>query len=255
MVGDIRISVAMITYNGAGYIREQVDSILCQLGESDELVVSDDGSTDGTASIIQKYQQDDQRVRLLEGPRQGLKKNMEHAIAHTRGAYIFLADQDDIWMPHKVKRVMEAFQGKGHNRHMEGKPYVVVHDAQVFAGDDAKDILMESFPQFRNGGAGVVKNMVKNSYIGCCMAFRRELKEVILPIPSRIEMHDQWIGILGDSKFGKSCFLWEPLLLYRRHDANNSKMEHYRIGKMLRNRLVFFGCFFVRMLHFAIKKT
>lgn len=255
MVGDIRISVAMITYNGAAYIREQVDSILCQLGERDELVVSDDGSTDGTAAAIREYQQADQRVHLLEGPRQGLKKNMEHAIAHTRGEYIFLADQDDIWLPHKVERVMEAFQEKGYSHNKEGKPYVVVHDAKVFAGDDTEHIRMESFLQFRNGGAGVVKNIVKNSYIGCCMAFRRELKDIILPIPPKIEMHDQWIGILGDSKFGKSCFLWEPLLLYRRHDANNSNMEHYGIIKMLRNRLVFFGCLFVRMLHFAIKKT
>ncbi|MCI9645529.1 MAG: glycosyltransferase family 2 protein [Lachnospiraceae bacterium] len=248
VVGEVRISVAMVTYHGAKYLRAQLDSILSQLQERDELVVSDDGSTDGTAALLREYQQSDRRIRLLQGPRQGLKKNVEHAIAHTRGEYIFLADQDDIWSPRKVERVMEAFAGRD-------RPYVVIHDARVFAGDDTEDIQMESFLRFRSGRPGVIKNIIKNSYIGCCMAFRQELKELILPIPASIEMHDQWIGVLSDCKFSKSCFLWEPLLLYRRHDANNSKMVRYGIGKMLRNRLVFCSCFFVRILHFAIKKT
>ena len=131
MVGEVRISVAMVTYHGAKYLRAQLDSILSQLQERDELVVSDDGSTDGTAALLREYQQSDRRIRLLQGPRQGLKKNVEHAIAHTRGEYIFLADQDDIWSPRKVERVMEAFAGRD-------RPYVVIHDARVFAGDDTE---------------------------------------------------------------------------------------------------------------------
>ncbi len=257
-VEGIRISVAMVTYNGAAYLRAQIGSILSQLQEGDELVVSDDGSVDGTVGILKEYQQSDQRVRLLEGPGRGLKKNVEHAIAHTRGEYIFLADQDDIWMPDKVRRVMEAFAGEGPGGAAgspAGRPYVVIHDAKVFEGDNPGDIWMDSFLAFRSGGPGVVKNMVKNSYIGCCMAFRRELIGWILPIPDSIEMHDQWIGILGDYKFGKSCFLWEPLLLYRRHNANNSRMEHYGIGRMLRNRVQLLWHFLVRILHFAIKKA
>lgn len=86
------------------------------------------------------------------------------------------------------------------------------------------------------------------------MAFRRELLPAVLPIPGKIEMHDQWIGVLGDYVAGKSCFLQKKLLLYRRHGENNSSMEHYGIGKMLRNRIVFFGYFFVRILQFQQKK-
>ena len=171
---------------------------------------------------------------------------MEHAIRCTRGRYIFLADQDDIWMEHKVERVLEAFERK--------KAMVVIHDTAVFEGDNPQQIEIESFFRFRGSRAGVWKNMLKNSYIGCCMAFRRELKEIILPIPNQIEMHDQWIGILGDYTAGKSFFLQEPLLLYRRHGDNNSSMKHYGFGKMLRNRIVFFGYFFVRILQFQQKK-
>ena len=111
-------------------------------------------------------------------------------------------------------------------------------DFLSFAENDPQ-ILMESFFAFRRAKAGVLKNIIKNSYIGCCMAFRRELLSTILPIPEGIEMHDQWIGILGDYHAGKSCFLSEPLLLYRRHEDNNSAMSHYGMVRMIRNRMVF----------------
>lgn len=240
MVKDIRISVALPAYNGEAYIRQQLDSILRQLQETDELVISDDGSADETVSIVREYQYRDNRVRLLKGPGQGIKKNVEHALLHARGQYIFLADQDDIWLDGKVERVMQAFA--------QQEAAVVIHDARVFADEDISQIRMDSFFAFRSSGPGVIKNIIKNSYIGCCMAFRRELLEVILPIPTQIEMHDQWIGILGDYFAGKSCFLPGPLLLYRRHGANSSSMEHYGLGKMLRNRVVFLFCFCKRIL-------
>lgn len=241
-----KISVAMVSYQGRKYIKEQIASVLGQLQEGDELVVSDDGSTDGTLEALREFQKEDPRVHLLKGPGKGIKKNVEHALRHTRGEYIFLADQDDIWCDGKVEQVLEAF-----NRH---NAMVVVHDAMVFEGEDPGNIVMESFYAFRGSGPGVLKNIAKNSYIGCCMAFRRELKEVILPIPGKIEMHDQWIGVLGDYFAGKSCFLQKPLLLYRRHGDNNSSMKHYGIGKMLRNRLVFFSYFFARIIQFRQKR-
>lgn len=244
---NIRISVAMVTYNGGAYLRQQIDSILEQLGEQDELVVSDDGSKDDTVSILREYQKKNAKVRLFQGPGQGVKRNVEHAIQNTRGRYIFLADQDDIWLPGKVERVLQLFEKQ--------RAAVVIHDARVFADEDTSDILMESFFAFRDAKPGVLKNIIKNSYIGCCMAFRRELLEVILPIPEQIEMHDQWIGILGDYYAGKSCFLPESLLLYRRHGKNQSAMTHYSFGKMLRNRLAFLVCFSQRVLYHHHKRS
>lgn len=237
---DIRVSVAMVTYNGGAYLCQQMDSILGQLGEQDELVVSDDGSKDHTVSILREYQKKDSRIRLLQGPGRGVKCNISHALQNTRGKYIFLADQDDIWLSGKVEQVLQAFERQ--------KAAVVIHDARVFVGENISDVLMESFFEFRGAKPGVLKNIIKNSYIGCCMAFRRQLLEVILPIPEQIEMHDQWIGILGDYYLGKSYFLPEPLLLYRRHEKNQSAMTHYGFGKMLRNRLVFLGCFSRKVL-------
>lgn len=236
----VRVSVVMPAYNGEAYIRQQIVSILEQLTQEDELLISDDGSADGTCAIINSFCLEDGRVRLLRGPGQGIKKNVEYLLTHARGNYIFLADQDDIWLEGKVALVLQAFE--------ERQASVVIHDARVFYGEDCQDVQMESFYAFRGSGPGVIRNMIRNSYIGCCMAFRRELLKVILPIPAQIEMHDQWIGVLGDYFAGESCFLQEPLLLYRRHGGNNSSMEHYGVFRMIRNRAVFLRHFCRRVL-------
>lgn len=240
MVGTIRISVALAAYNGENYIREQLDSILVQLSERDEVVISDDGSTDQTREILKQYQSQDVRIHLLDGPGRGVKKNVEHLVSHCRGQYIFLADQDDIWLPDKVEKVLGLF--------LQQECILVIHDARVFEGN-RENITMESFFSFRQSRAGILKNIFKNSYIGCCMAFQRSLIEEIIPIPDDIEMHDQWIGIISEFKYGRSCFYREPLLLYRRHSANQSGMTHYGVAKMLQNRIVFLFRFFIRISH------
>ncbi len=236
---EIRISVAMTTCNGEAFLREQLASILSQLTEEDELVISDDGSSDGTLKIIEEFASGPVPIRLVPGPRAGIKANVECALRHCYGRYIFLADQDDIWAPGKVKEVLRCFQTR--------KASLVIHDAVVFT-EDISHPVMASFFAFRRSGAGVWKNLWKNSYIGCCMAFRRELLFRALPIPDSIEMHDQWLGILNDFYFKKSCFCEKPLLYYRRHGGNNSGMRHYGFARMLRNRVVFLGCFLKRIL-------
>ncbi|MCI8282009.1 MAG: glycosyltransferase [Lachnospiraceae bacterium] len=237
-VVEVRISVVVLTYNGAKFLREQLDSILSQISSQDELIISDDGSEDGTCQILKEYQQRYDYIRLLEGPRRGIKKNMEFALEHCRGGIIFLADQDDVWRQDKVVKVMKAFE--------DGSVTLLVHDAVVFEKDRSQPV-MDSFFQFRSSGPGVFKNVKKNSYIGCCMAFRRELLKIALPIPPDIEMHDQWLGVLNDYFFLPSCFLKEPLLFYRRHGENNSGMTHYGLGRMIRNRLVFLRRFLGRI--------
>ena len=232
-----RISVAMISYQGAKYIEEQLDSILATLGAEDEVVISDDGSTDGTREIISRYMSRDARIRLIDGPRKGVKANVENALRACEGASIFLADQDDIWMPEKVEVVMRAFE--------ENKAGVVVHDAIVTDGT-CQEVILDSFYSLKGSGAGVVKNIWRNTYIGCCMAFKRELLEEVLPIPNYIEMHDQWIGVLNDQLNHNTCFIPEKLIKYRRHGNNASGMEHYGVVRMIRNRVCFVWALFTR---------
>ena len=224
------ISVAMVSYQGAKYIEEQLDSILMQLGAEDEVVISDDGSTDGTREILAQYTRKDSRVRIIDGPKAGVKKNVENALRACDGEYIFLADQDDIWMPEKVKRVMDTFEKSGVG--------LVVHDALVTDGN-CQEVILDSFYSLKGSGAGVLKNIWRNTYIGCCMAFKRDLLEQVLPIPNYIEMHDQWIGVINDQLKRGTTFIPERLIKYRRHGSNASEMSHYPIPRMLKNRICF----------------
>lgn len=225
----IRISVAVATYNGERYIREQLDSILKNLTPEDEVVVSDDGSTDNTLAILKEYENQQIPVTVIRGPGKGIKQNINAALEKCRGDYIFLADQDDVWTEDKVEKVMQ-YLGKDGCR-------LVNHDAKVM-NDSLTQVQMPSFFAYRGSKPGFLNNLLKNRYMGCCMAFEHSLLAYVLPIPEKIEMHDQWIGIINDLRHGKSIFIPDKLLLYRRHDTNVSDFSHGTFFEMLRKRRV-----------------
>lgn len=219
-----KISVAMATYNGEKYIKEQIETILKNLNDNDELVISDDGSSDMTVEIIKSF--NDKRIKLIDGPKKGLKQNFNNAIKNTSGDIIFLSDQDDVWMENKVDKIVECF---------ESNDYILIqHDAIVV--DENDNVLFESFAAHRKVKIGIIKNLIKNSYHGCCIAFRKELKNEILPIPDNIYLHDEWIGLVAELN-GKTYFLNEKLIKYRRHSENNSSFKHLPIKQMLKNRI------------------
>lgn len=226
---NIRVSVAMATYNGEKYLREQLDSIIDNLETNDEIVISDDGSTDATLNIIHEYMEHDNRIRLVSGPQDGIIANFENAILNSRGQYIFLSDQDDIWSDKKVKRILEIF-GNTNTK-------LVIHDACV-VDSTMQNVLYDSFFGYRCSRPGVVANVIKNRYMGCCMAFERELIQKMMPFPRNIQMHDQWIGLMNDIYYEDSVFLEEILLQYRRHDGVASDFSHNKILKMIWLRFV-----------------
>ena len=105
----VKISVCIATYNGEKYIRDQLESILSQLDFCDEIVVSDDHSSDKTIAIIKSF--NDDRIRVIYNSGQkGYTSNFENALKHAKGEYIFLSDQDDIWLKGKVDKCMEYLQ-------------------------------------------------------------------------------------------------------------------------------------------------
>lgn len=218
------VSIAMAAYNGARYIGEQIASILPQLSENDELIISLDPSTDGTEKVISAF--GDSRIRLLDGPGQGVIKNFENALNHCRGGLIFLCDQDDVWAVDKVRCVEETFDQTG--------ALLVLHDAEVVDGE--LHPLQPSFFLLKGTRTGFWRNFVKNSYIGCCMAFRAELLPFILPFPQTLPMHDQWIGLRAEKK-GSVALLRKPLLKYRRHGDNVSGDTHASVTQMIKWRL------------------
>ncbi len=204
------VSVVLAAYKGEKYIVEQVSSILSQLGSNDELIVSDDYPQGETRAALDNIISNDSRVKYIHGKGLGLIKNFENAINYACGDFIFLSDQDDVWLEGKVKAVLDEFE-KGAD--------VVMHDALIT--DAQLNPTGERAFVLNSAGQGVFKNILKNSYQGSCMAFRKEMKKYVLPFPGKIPMHDQWIGLRGE-KYGKVSLIDHPYILYRRHSENVS---------------------------------
>ncbi len=202
------ISVALAAYKGEKYIEAQIRSILPQLSYGDEIIVSDDRPGGMTEKIVKRIAAEDSRVVWVEGKSKGVVSNFVNAIRYCKGDKIFLCDQDDVWLPDKVKRVMEAFD-EGYD--------LVLHNAYITDGE--LNITDYSFFEKRGSKKGVLRNIFKNSYMGCCMAFDRKLLKKIMPMPRSIPMHDQWIGIIAEI-YGKVKFLDLPLIYYRVHGGN-----------------------------------
>lgn len=198
------ISVCLASLNGGRYIRAQVESILASPRVT-ELLVSDDGSTDDTLQVLQAIR--DPRLKVLSGPRRGVIRNFEFLLGKASGDYIFLSDQDDVWLERKVDTMLAALQDAD----------LAVSDCAVV--DNELHLVARSFFQARGSGPGVVRNLWKNSFLGCCMAFRRGILAYVLPFPQGVPMHDWWIGLMVALK-GRVRFVEEVLVQYRRHGAN-----------------------------------
>ena len=143
-----------------------------------------------------------------------------------------MSDQDDIWKPDKVEKVNYAFSNP--------EVKAVLHDAEIVDENGVATGAASLF-SIRGSRAGILKNLLKNSYVGCCMAFRKELIPIIFPIPNEMYMHDYWIGTAAEY-MGKVCFLDEPLIGYRRHSSNVTQMTHGSIRFMIKKRIDIIRC-------------
>lgn len=220
------ISVCIATYNGSLYIKEQLESILNQLSHNDEVIVSDDSSTDDTLKIVKSFK--DPRIKIFdENKFKSPIFNFENAITKAKGNYIFISDQDDKWLPDKVKIMVEELQ----------KYDLVISNAYI--GDSALNIVKDSYFEWRNSKTGICKNLLKNSYLGCCMAFKRKMLVKILPFPKKIPMHDMWIGMIAELYY-KPVFITPKLMVYRRHLNNATTLtEHYTSKETIISKFMF----------------
>lgn len=203
-----QVSVCLASYNGEKYIKQQLSSILSQIGKFDEVVVSDNYSNDSTVELIKSF--NDPRIKIFMCEKLDIVSNFENSLRHCSGELIFLSDQDDFWLENKVslfKKYLQFFD-------------VVLSDCVVV--DSNLNVIANSFFEINKSKSGFYRNIVRNSYIGSSMAFRRDIFRHVLPFPRNIPMHDWWIGLVGEM-FYKVYFINTPLTLYRRHESNASQ--------------------------------
>ena len=204
------ISVCMATYNGEEYIKEQLESILKQLEDKDELIISDDNSTDTTLKIIENFQ--DKRIKVfLNKKEKGYTKNFENALEKSNGDIIFLSDQDDVWMDNKVKLCLDALNSFD----------FVVHDGEMV--DGSLNTINCSVFKYRNVKQGFIPNFTQIKYLGCCMVFKKAVLEKSLPFPNNqfYVTHDSWLSLVAEAYFAVQL-ISVPLIKYRRHGNNTS---------------------------------
>ena len=225
----IRASVAMAVYNGEKYIEEQLDSILEMLGENDEIVISYDESTDKTYEIICRYRENDSRIKVFQNSARSVESNFNNAVEHCQGQYIFLADQDDVWINDKINSMVTF---------MQENQEVKVLIADGYITDEKLNKTSEVF-EIYNTTANPIRNFVKGTYLGCQMAFSADIRKLVWPVKTNPPLpHDLWLGVMG-ARYGKVALLNEKTILHRIHEKNYTHTSKMKIFQVIKNRWLF----------------
>jgi glycosyltransferase involved in cell wall biosynthesis len=221
-MSDVKISVAMCTYNGADFLSEQLESIIAQSRPPDEIVISDDGSIDETQALLKQFASGSSVPVSLHFNEKNLGsvKNFEQAISLCTGDVIVLSDQDDVWRADKLELIEVAFR-------KSPKAGLVFSDAEIVAADlnplerkmwDEVGFDAHKRKLVRSGRALEVL-ITGWTVTGATMAFRSEFRKLSLPIPEGIAMiHDGWIALTVAAVAGV-MMIEEPLIKYRQHGS------------------------------------
>jgi glycosyltransferase involved in cell wall biosynthesis len=241
------ISVCIATFNGEKYIKEQLDSILAEIDSSDEVVLCDDGSTDGTLFIVDNFK--DARIRVFQNPvRLGYVGNFEKALTLSVGEYIFLSDQDDIWLPGRVVNMMKSLDGNS-KALLVASNFDLIDEGGGAVGEFRKLKPVSRFG-FINIGLIFLGRM---PYFGCTFLFKRKILDYCLPIPGHVESHDIWMALIANL-FGAVINIPGPTLRHRIHSKNVTVKGRRSLFIVLRSRFWFFMALSSRFLRLRLKR-
>lgn len=233
MIDAPTLSVCLAMYNGSEFLREQISSILAEIGPSDELLVLDDGSNDDSVALVRSIQ--DSRIKVfINATNLGPVRSFERGLTLAKNDVIFLADQDDIWVPGRVRAMLAALDANdadvvsGGSRYIDrsGNP-IDVDDIPTIAPLTSSHHVANIVRIFR-GTIG---------YFGCAMAVRRDFLPTILPFPAELESHDLWIAMAANVA-GRNAHVDDAVLYRRIHGSNLSYIKR-SIFAMLYSRLIF----------------
>lgn len=252
------LDILMATYNGEKYIREQIESIQKQTYTDWRLLIRDDGSTDNTLNIISEYEKNDSRLVVIKDNlgNIGVASNFETLLKLSDSQYIMFSDQDDVWDKDKIETLYRKIK-----KMCRYSPCLVHSDAMIV--NEKLDIIKSNFLKNRKFDSGLNRMICAGMVQGSSMMFNERLKEIILPFPEKLFMHDYYIS-LACEKFGKRKFISKSLMLYRQH-LNNSigiRVSKKKIKNIFKNQIVIsyeknindVNCFFDRYKKILSKK-
>lgn len=215
------ISIAMTTYNGERFLREQLDSILAQTVTDWELHVCDDCSTDSTCAILEEYANRDSRIHLhLNEHNLGFKKNFEKAISFCIGEYIALSDQDDVWLPFHLEKLLANLGDKS----LSGGNAILIDSN----GNEMNRMLNEAdgFMFMPKDSLFLYRILLLSGPIqGASQLIRKSFLQKCLPIPKEVKYHDAWF-IACACLDGGIAYTFDSVSKYRQHGGNITFAMH-----------------------------
>lgn len=223
------VSVAITTYNGERFLRDQLNSIYDQTYKNIEVIASDDHSKDQTVPILEEYKKKYGLKYFINERNVGITKNFERVISLCKGSYIALADQDDIWLPQKIEILVNKLD---QHSLIYSNFYLMNQDGSLLTNPSWYDSL--KFAKTKQNQFKLLSYAIFP--IGCVMMFKRELLEKILPIPKGVS-HDWWISFVALKSKGIK-YLDRPLICYRQHtDSSTGKIM---VGNFFKKTFGFF---------------
>lgn len=224
------ISIALATYNGSKYLREQLDSILAQSMDDFEVVACDDCSTDETPQILQEYASRDSRFKVYQNAKNlGFKKNFEHILTLCKGEFIAFCDQDDIWEPNHLEIL---YKNIGENDCIGANSLIIDEK-----GVSQNKTLLEYWPIHvmpKNEKELFQHELYSNVIQGTASLIRASLIKQALPIPEDIKYHDYWFALVAG--LNEKCkYIGDVVLKYRRHSNNASEYQKFTIWNVIKD--------------------
>lgn len=215
----MKLQILLSTYNGSAYLCEQLNSLLAQsLNKMSQwevgITIRDDGSTDGTWDLLERYARENEEICLIRGENKGVIGSFFELIFSIGDDvdYVALSDQDDVWMEDKLERAVEQLTAREGRKPLLycGKPMLTDEALNpipsIMYGEQVR-------PSFGNA-------LIENICTGCTAVCNRKLVELAqMGIPEFVVMHDWWLYLLA-SCFGEVIFDDVPHMYYRQHQGN-----------------------------------
>ena len=245
------ISIALASYNGSKYIREQIDSILAQTYQDFELIVCDDCSTDDTWQVLQEYAEKDNRIKIFENETNiGFKKNFEKAISLCKGDYIALSDQDDV----RTENHLEVLK-KGMKDYSISCGNSILTDIENHSlGINLNQV--DGLFYFEPGAKFIYRSLLSGNCLqGANMLMPKIFVKKCLPIPEKVLFHDAWFSACACLENGVN-YTFEIINNYRQHGnnitfsrrENTHKASVFQKIKNLKNKIISDRFFYVEEL-------